>query len=114
MVWPTSWDGALTGGNLTGMLGEGQLSVPLGKALVPKMAARGTREPSSADKVMRLALTTTNHSQSLYGRSSASCHTVEIVTRVSVSSDITMDIYTHAQDDAKRKALEKFEARLMQ
>jgi integrase len=30
------------------------------------------------------------------------------------SSDITMDIYTHAQDDAKRKALEKFEARLVQ
>lgn len=29
-------------------------------------------------------------------------------------SDITMDIYTHAQDDAKRKALEKFEARLVQ
>jgi hypothetical protein len=30
------------------------------------------------------------------------------------SSDITMDIYTHAQDEAKRKALEKFEARLVQ
>ncbi len=30
------------------------------------------------------------------------------------SFDITMDIYTHAQDDAKRKALEKFEARLVQ
>ncbi len=30
------------------------------------------------------------------------------------SSDITMDIYTHAQDDAKRKALEKFEARPVQ
>jgi hypothetical protein len=30
------------------------------------------------------------------------------------SSDITMDIYTHAQDDAKWKALEKFEARLAQ
>jgi integrase len=30
------------------------------------------------------------------------------------SSDITMDIYTHAQDDAKRKALDKFEARLVQ
>lgn len=29
-------------------------------------------------------------------------------------SDITMDIYTHAQDEAKRKALEKFEARLVQ
>jgi len=26
-------------------------------------------------------------------------------------SSVTMDIYTHAQDDAKRKALEKFEAR---
>lgn len=25
-----------------------------------------------------------------------------------------MDIYTHAQDDARRKALEKFEARLVQ
>lgn len=30
------------------------------------------------------------------------------------TSDITMDIYTHAQDDAKRKALEKLEARLVQ
>ena len=30
------------------------------------------------------------------------------------SSDITMDIYTHAQDDPKRKALEKFESRLVQ
>jgi hypothetical protein len=30
------------------------------------------------------------------------------------SSDITMEIYTHAQDDAKRKVLEKFEARLVQ
>ena len=30
------------------------------------------------------------------------------------TSNITMDIYTHAQDDAKRKALEKFEARLVQ
>ncbi len=29
------------------------------------------------------------------------------------SSDITMDIYTHAQDDAKRKALEKFELQLV-
>ena len=28
-------------------------------------------------------------------------------------ADVTMDIYTHAQDDAKRKALEKFEARLV-
>jgi hypothetical protein len=28
--------------------------------------------------------------------------------------DITMDIYTHALDDAKQKALEKFEARLVQ
>lgn len=30
------------------------------------------------------------------------------------NSDVTMDIYTHAQDEAKRKALEKFEARLVQ
>jgi integrase len=30
------------------------------------------------------------------------------------SSDITMDIYTHAQDDAKRKALERYESRLVQ
>ena len=30
------------------------------------------------------------------------------------SSDITMDIYTHAQEDAKRKALEKYESRLVQ
>ncbi len=30
------------------------------------------------------------------------------------TSDITMDIYMHAPDDAKRKALEKFEARLVQ
>jgi len=30
------------------------------------------------------------------------------------SSDITMDIYTHAQDEAKRKALEKYESRLLQ
>jgi hypothetical protein len=30
MVWPMSWDGAVTGGNLTGMLGKGQVSVPLG------------------------------------------------------------------------------------
>jgi hypothetical protein len=30
------------------------------------------------------------------------------------NSDVTMQIYTHAQDDAKRKALEKFEARLVQ
>jgi hypothetical protein len=30
------------------------------------------------------------------------------------TSDMTTDIYTHAQDDAKRKALEKFEARLVQ
>ena len=30
------------------------------------------------------------------------------------NSDITMQIYTHAQDEAKRKALEKFEARLVQ
>jgi integrase len=29
------------------------------------------------------------------------------------SSDITMDIYTHAQDEAKRKALEKYESRLV-
>jgi hypothetical protein len=29
-------------------------------------------------------------------------------------SDITMDIYAHAQDDAKRKALEKYESRLVQ
>jgi len=30
------------------------------------------------------------------------------------SSDITMDIYTHAQDEAKRKALERYESRLVQ
>ena len=30
------------------------------------------------------------------------------------NSDVTMQIYTHAQDEAKRKALEKFEARLVQ
>jgi integrase len=30
------------------------------------------------------------------------------------TSDITMDIYTHAQDAAKRAALEKFESRLVQ
>jgi integrase len=30
------------------------------------------------------------------------------------SSDITMDLYTHAQEEPKRKALEKFEARLVQ
>ena len=30
------------------------------------------------------------------------------------NSDVTMEIYTHAQDEAKRKALEKFEARLVQ
>jgi len=30
------------------------------------------------------------------------------------TSVVTMDIYTHAQDDVKRKALEKFEARLVQ
>jgi len=30
------------------------------------------------------------------------------------NSDVTMEIYTHAQDQAKRKALEKFEARLVQ
>ncbi len=30
------------------------------------------------------------------------------------SSDIMIDIYTHAQDAAKRKALEKFEVRLVQ
>jgi integrase len=30
------------------------------------------------------------------------------------NSDITMQIYTHAQDEAKRKALDKFEARLVQ
>jgi integrase len=29
------------------------------------------------------------------------------------SSDITMDIYTHAQDEAKRKALAKYESRLV-
>lgn len=29
------------------------------------------------------------------------------------NSDVTMEIYTHAQDEAKRKALEKFEARLV-
>jgi hypothetical protein len=30
------------------------------------------------------------------------------------NSDVTMQIYTHAQDEAKRKALEKVEARLVQ
>ena len=30
------------------------------------------------------------------------------------NSDVTMQIYTHAQDEAKRKALDKFEARLVQ
>jgi len=30
------------------------------------------------------------------------------------SFDIMMDINTHAQDDVKRKALEKFESRLVQ
>jgi len=30
------------------------------------------------------------------------------------NSDVTMQIYTHAQDEAKRKALEEFEARLVQ
>ena len=30
------------------------------------------------------------------------------------SSNITMDIYTHAQDEAKRKALEHYESRLVQ
>ena len=30
------------------------------------------------------------------------------------SSDITIDIYTHAQDEAKRKALERYESRLVQ
>jgi integrase len=30
------------------------------------------------------------------------------------SSDITMDIYTHAQDEAKRRALERYESRLVQ
>lgn len=30
------------------------------------------------------------------------------------SSDITMEMYPHAQDDTKRKALEKFESRLVQ
>jgi len=29
------------------------------------------------------------------------------------SCDITMDIYTHAQDEAKRKALEKYGSRLV-
>ena len=29
------------------------------------------------------------------------------------SCDITMDIYTHAQDEAKRKALEKYGPRLV-
>jgi len=29
-------------------------------------------------------------------------------------SDVTMQICTHAQDEQKRKALEKFEARLVQ
>jgi len=30
------------------------------------------------------------------------------------SSDIAMDIYTHAQDEAKRKALERYECGLVQ
>ena len=30
------------------------------------------------------------------------------------NSDVTMQIYTHAQDEANRKALDKFEARLVQ